>query len=810
MAAVACKNRRFVLLDKKLTRTFLVVITRSMVGFSESRKMGEHATSGVTSNFRNTIKGMKRLVGLPFDSPLAKSEMQHFPGVTFVPHTKSNNSVSTIAVQVEFGGETKVLPVEHVAGMMIHHMGMIAAEKAAGESHTTDVKSLFPQDWVVTIPPYYTDVQRRALLAGCEMVGIPSVQRLMHENTSTALAFGIFKDLKKEFKADEPTKVMFIDMGASAYTVSIASFEPGKLKVLTCHSDAVLGGRDFDLAIANWVAGKFEEKYGKKLSSKPMEKPKTRLKLLAAAEKAKKTLSPQGVKEASINLEMLQDDFDFHVTLKADEYEAMCQPLLNRLEGPITKCLTEANLDSGKALSVVEIVGGSTRIGSVKRKLMDILKVASLSTTMNADEAVARGAALQSAILSPRFKVLPYDIQESQPYPIEISWGTTEDDAVVMFDRGLSFPVTRRVTLKNKVGPFAVKAAYKVPSSTQEWGLDASLAKESIATFTIEAPKDPPSSEAKIRVNVKQDIHGAITLSSAQMVEEEVEEEAKEAETKEGEGGGADAAVKQKKKITKTALEFTVSRPYDWTTEEVNTYHEIEVAMANTDRVVRETADMRNELESYIYDMRDKIISDSGLGPYGTEKEKTAFSKKNEEMENWLYDDEGFNATKKVYAEKLAQLKKLGGPIEYRQSEAAGRPTAQSNLQAALELYRNWVNNEGSSLAHITDEERQKVSKMCDETSAWMYEQMDKQGDLPLDVDPVLTTEKLNVKLTELKRECGPIMRKPVPKAPAPTTKKQESANKDAPEEGNKEDPMEVDEKNGDAEKPTGDAMEEG
>ena len=781
----------------------------SMVGFSDSRNVGEHATSGVTSNFRNTIKGMKRLVGLPFDSPLAQAEMKHYPGVTFVPHSKGGSAAS-IAVQVDFAGETKVLPVEHVAGMVIHHMGMVAAEKASNESTTADVQSLFPQDWVVTIPPYYTDVQRRALLAGCEMVGIPSVQRLMHENTAVALAYGIFKDLKKEFQADNPTKVMFLDMGASAYSVSIASFEPGKLKILACHSDSTLGGRDFDLVIANWVARKFEEKYSKKLTCKPMEKPKTRLKLLAAAEKAKKTLSPQGVKEASINLEMLQDDLDFHCTLKAGEYEKLCPPLLDRLEAPIQRCLAEAKLESAsKSLSVVEIVGGSTRIGSVKRKLLDILQVSTLSTTMNADEAVARGAALQSAILSPRFKVLPYDIQESQPYPIEISWGSTEDESVVMFDRGLSFPVTRRVTLKHRQAPFVVKAAYKLPNAVEEWGLDPVLSMDGICNVTIQTPKDPPTTEAKIRVNVKQDVHGTISLFSAQMVEE-IEEEGKDgSEGAEGEDSKDESA--KPKKVTKTSLEVSVSRPYDWTTEEVNKYHEIEVAMANTDRVVRETADMRNELESYIYDMRDKIISDSALGPYGTDKEKAAFTKKNEEMENWLYGDEGFNTTKKIYADRLADLKKLGGPIEHRQSEAEGRPMAQSKLQTTLETYQNWVNNEGASLAHITDDDRQKIRQTCDTISAWMYERMDKQGDLPLYADPVLTVVDLNSKIMELNRECGPIMRKkPAPPPPPvktpPPSNKDSSSSADAKEptgsKGNEgDDPMEVDESAADGEK---------
>ena len=118
-----------------------------------------------------------------------------------------------------------------------------------------------PQDWCIGIPNYYTDSQRRAVLTACNIVGITGVQRLMHENTATALAYGIFKDLRKEFSKEEPAHVMFIDMGASAYTVSIATFEPGKLIVKAAHCDPNLGGRDFDLLVANYINEQFTTKY---------------------------------------------------------------------------------------------------------------------------------------------------------------------------------------------------------------------------------------------------------------------------------------------------------------------------------------------------------------------------------------------------------------------------------------------------------------------------------------------------------------------------------------------------------------------
>jgi heat shock protein 4 len=370
---------------------------------------------------------------------------------------------------------------------------------------------------------------------------------------------------------------------------------------------------------------------------------------------------------------------------------------------------------------------------------------------MNADEAVARGAALQSAILSPRFKVLPYEIQESQPYPIKLSWDevaevtegddeATPSNSVVMFDRGLNFPIVRRVTLK-RAGEFAVKCSYD--DAATQFGIRSDVTKD-ICTFKITAPAGDLK---KVRVNVKQDIHGILTLSSGQMIEEiEDEEELPEGEAKEGE--------EKKKKIKKTLLEFTTVRSLDWTKPEIEKAYECEVAMANADRIVRETADMRNELESYIYGMRDKIVSESGLAPFATDDEKSTFPTALENTENWLYED-GFDATKSVYAEKLGALKKVGGPIEQRQQETNARPGAVATLQRKVEMYTTFLND----------------SQVLTE-----YKMLDKQGSLAPNVDPAVTVAQINVKSQELTDVCSPIRNKPAPKPKKEEPKPEEKA----------------------------------
>lgn len=788
-------------------------LNASMVGFKDSRSMGESAEIGAKSNFKNTIQNMKRLIGLAFDDPRAQAEIQrsHFK---CVPIKHASGGPDSIGVKVNFNSEDLEIPIEAVAGMLIKHMGGLVADKSA-ENSTASKQDLFPNDWVITIPGFYTDAQRRALLAGCQIAGIEGVQRLMHEHTATALAFGIFKDIRKEFTKDKATNVMFIDLGASSYSCSIVSFEPGKLFVKCAHFDESLGGRDFDLKIAEWIAAKFEEKFKGKLSGKPMERPKTVIKLLAAAEKAKKTLSPAGVKEARLNLEMLMDDLDFNIVLSAAEYEEMCAPLLARLNPPIQSALAETGLTT-KDLSSIEIVGGGSRVGCVKRTLAKILGLDAsatnngLSTTMNADEAIARGAALQSAILSPRFKVLPYEIVEAQPFPVKISWeGDAEnadneekDSSVVMFDRNSNFNVVRRVTLRRS-GEFSVSASYD--ASADKFNYPADVSKD-IAEFKIKAPEGDLQ---KVRVNVKQDINGSILLSSAQMVEDVIEEEKPDEEMKEGDAAKdgekkeegkeekpaeEEKPVEKKKKIKKTNLEFSEVRTLGWTKAEIDSYFEKEVSMTNVDRVVKETADMRNALESYIYDMRDKIISESELAPYATDDEKSTFSSLLETTENWLYED-GFDATKSVYGEKLKALQNCGIPIEFRRQEAKTRPDAMTALQRTIEKYQSWNNTSAADeqYAHITEEEFTKCREACDTAANWMYETMDKQGSLAPNQDPAVTTEAIHAQTNTLTKTISPIMHKPKPKPKPVEKKEEENPAEEKPAEGGEkpDEPME-------------------
>jgi len=806
-----------------------------MVGFDRCRSFGETAAISASSNYRNTVHSMKRLVGLAYSDVRAQKEMAYLP-FKCVPIEHGPNTPASIGVSVSYNSEPQIIAVEAVAGMMVKNIGLIAAAKSMeGASDKQKLSDMLPKDWVIAVPGYYTDAQKRAFLTGCEVSGVEGILRLMHETTATALAYGIFKDIRKEFTKEKPTHVLFLDLGATSFGVSIVAFEPGKLIVKSTQYDEDLGGRDFDMAIANWFASKFEEKFKGKLSGKPMEKPKVAIKLLNAAEKAKKTLSPFGVKEVRINVECIMDDKDFGISLTSTEYERMCEPYLNRLEAPIQRALIEAGV-TAEELSSVEVVGGGTRVGCVKRRLADILKLDKdatnngLSTTMNADESVARGATLQSAILSPRFKVLPYEIIEYQLYPVKIAWdaeasasssgdqgieveGEAEGssmptNSVVMFERGSNFSCVRRVALR-RAGQFNVTASYD--ESSLQYSFPRHAPRE-IATFSIDAPS---GCENKIRVNVKQDIHGTITLSSAQMVQEIEEEESNITATKEEskeetkKEPPAEPATK-KKKIKKTNLDFTISRPMDWTKAEKDKAYEAEVQMENTDRIERETVNMRNELESYLYEMRDNIVSESKLEPFCTDGERAKFQNALESTENWLYED-GFDATKSVYGEKLKIVKKMGDPIQTRYNESQGRPTAVKALQRNIEKYKTWLNSSQTDekYKHITDVERQTCHTKTDETSSWLYTMLDDQGAMPQCSDPVLVVKEIHAKSKELGAVISPIMHKPPPKPKVEKKKEEASKKEEKKEEETKSEPQPMDTSNDiEGEKNTGEPMD--
>jgi heat shock protein 4 len=269
-------------------------------------------------------------------------------------------------------------------------------------------------------------------------------------------------------------------------------------------------------------------------------------------------------------------------------------------------------------------------------------------------------------------------------------------------------------------------------------------------------------------------------VSSAQYMQEEIIEgkttedhktDDISTEIKEGES-------EVKKEVPKTkykAIELeVVSTFFGQSKEQIKASLELEASMTFEDQLIVETSDRRNELEAYIYAMRDKI--DSSLSTFSTSEEKSNLKTLLTEAEDWLYND-GFDSTKQMYIRKIDELKALGNPIEFRASESANRTQTSESLKKQADLAKTFAANFDDAHAHITDEERSTITSATQSAEKWLAEQTAKQANLPDSVNPILTCEQISARRNQLFSACNPIMTKPKPKPkPAPETKEEKPA----------------------------------
>ena len=271
-------------------------------------------------------------------------------------------------------------------------------------------------DVVFSVPPYFTDAERHAMLDAANIAGLNCL-RLMNDTTAAALSYGIYKT---DMPTDKETNVAFVDCGAMDTTISIVSFVKGKLTVKATTCDRHFGGRDFDMILAKHFAAEWKEKHGiDALTNK-----KAMYRLLVAAEKTKKVLSANP--QAPINIECFMDDIDVKGMMDRDEMLKVAEPFLAKLDGIMADCLAQGGF-SHEDIHSVEVYGGTCRIPAVQERIAKFFQKETVMKTMNMDECVAKGCALQCAMLSPAFKVRDFSVNDVTLYPIALSWSSSKD-----------------------------------------------------------------------------------------------------------------------------------------------------------------------------------------------------------------------------------------------------------------------------------------------------------------------------------------------------------------------------------------------
>ncbi|XP_062429968.1 heat shock 70 kDa protein 4L isoform X2 [Rhea pennata] len=723
---------------------------------SKTRAIGNAAKSQIVTNVKNTLHGFKKLHGRAFEDPYIQAERAKLP---YELQKMPNGSVG---VKVRYLDEERPFAIEQITGMLL------AKLKETSESALKKPVA----DCVISVPSFFTDAERRSVMAAAQIAGLNCL-KLMNETTAVALAYGIYKQDLPALE-EKPRNVVFVDMGHSAYQVSICAFNKGKLKVLATTFDPFLGGRNFDEALVDYFSEEFRTKY--KLNVK--ENPRALLRLYQECEKLKKLMSANA-SDLPLNIECFMNDLDVSSKMNRAQFEQLCAALLSRVEPPLRAAMDQAKLQREDIYSI-EIVGGATRIPAVKEQISNFF-CKEISTTLNADEAVARGCALQCAILSPAFKVREFSITDVVPYSITLRWKSSYEEGTgecEVFSKNHAAPFSKVITFHKKE-PFDLEAYYTHPH-------EVPYPDSRIGRFTIQnVVPQHDGDNSKVKVKVRVNIHGLFSVANASVIEKQnidgdhsdtpmdtessSKNQGKDDElTASGDKQDHPNQPKAKAKVKSIDLPIQASLYRQLGQDIINCYIENEGKMMMQDKLEKERNDAKNAVEEYVYDFRDKLCG--VFEKFITEEDSNKLTLMLEDTENWLYED-GEDQPKQVYMDKLQELRKFGQPIQERYMEHEERPKALNELGKKIQLLMKAVEaykNKDEKYDHLDPAEMEKVEKYISEAMNWLNSKMNAQNKLSLTQDPVVKVAEMLAKSKELDSFCNPIVYKPKPKVEPP------------------------------------------
>ncbi|XP_014355991.2 97 kDa heat shock protein isoform X1 [Papilio machaon] len=773
--------------------------TPSCVAFSpKNRILGVAAKNQMVTNMKNTVFGFKRLLGRKFSDPHVQKELKHFP---FKVEQRGDGG---IGIRVNYLGEDNVFSPEQITAMLFTKLKDIAATALQTQIN----------DCVISVPSYYTNAERMALLDAAGIAGL-NVLRLMNETTATALTYGIYKqDLPAP--EEKPRNVVFVDFGYSSLQVAACAFNKGKLRVLATATDPYCGGRDIDMALAEYFCQDFLTRF--KLD--PKKNQRAFLRLLQEVEKIKKQMSANSTR-LPLNIECFMEERDVSGEMQRSTMEQLCSETFTRVERTLRAILHNAKLRP-EDINAVEVVGGSTRIPAVK-SLIEQVFGKNASTTLNQDESVARGAALQCAMLSPAVRVREFSVSDVQPYAVRLAWDAArgEDGDMEVFPAFHAAPFSKMLTFYRKE-PFSVSAYY----SDQVPYPDNFIGQWNIRDVQPTAEGESQKVKLKVRVN----IHGIVTVASASLVEkkpdssqtdnvdmenvnekenrdqeapmdtngasqeqqqngpdnQEVREDNMKGEPQEKQswtqrvgqwfsGEGNDDKKDKSKDKSKKVLVKTIELPIDARThgfsqQDVNAYMEQEGKMQAQDRQEKERADARNALEEYVYELRGKLGAGETLHDFVAEEQRHRLVAHLDALEQWLYD-EGEDQNRQVYSDKLSELRTEGEPIKQRRLEFELRPGALDDFALSIQLTNKAVDQfkaGDAKYAHLSEADIQKVMEASKNALSWVESARQALAHTPRHQAPPHTTHQIRQERQSFESIVNPILNKPKPKEKTP------------------------------------------
>ncbi|XP_077098501.1 hypoxia up-regulated protein 1 [Siphateles boraxobius] len=722
------------------------------------RLFGDSALGVAVKNPKVVYRFLQSILGKTADNPQVVQYLKHFPEHQLERDEKRGT------VYFKFSEEIQYTP-EELLGMMLNYSRVLAQDFAEQPI----------KDAVITVPAYFNQAERRAVLQAAHIAGLKVLQ-LINDNTAVALNYGVFR--RKDINSTAQN-VLFYDMGSGSTTATIVTYQTIKtkesgtqpqLQIRGVGFDRTLGGFEIELRLRDHLAKLFNEQ--KKSKKDVRENLRAMAKLLKEAQRLKTVLSANADHTAQI--EGLMDDIDFKAKVTRSEFEALCEDLFDRVPGPVKEALAASEMNMDEIEQVI-LVGGATRVPKVQDVLLKAVGKEELSKNINADEAAAMGAVYQAAALSKAFKVKPFLVRDAAVFPIQVEFNreTEEEDGLktmkhnkrILFQRMAPYPQRKVITFNRYTDDFVFYINYGDLSFLSEQDMKI-FGSQNLTTVKLSGVgssfKKHSDAESKgIKAHFNMDESGLLILDRVESVFETIVEEKEEESTltKLGNtisslfgGGSSEPSANMSEPVTdeeevtpEAGKDQEQSEKPEETAQEKPEMEEAKEGKEGEPQTEEQKDDKEDKAETQGEPEAEKAEKPEEKSN-GEKAEEEADKKPKPQKKSKISEDITVelevNDVLIPSTEDLEVSKKKLQDLTDRDLEKQEREKTLNSLEAFIfetqdKLYQD------EYLAVVTEEEKEQITGKLSEASNWMDEEGYSAG-----------TKELKEKLSELRKLC--------------------------------------------------------